>query len=159
MNESQDIFDRIMSWEMMRSLQPFYKRFKEQLLYLLFGGLTTLLSIGLFWLFTDPFAMNALWANVICWVICVAFAYVTNRTWVFSDKANNAAGIIRECASFFVGRFGTLALEEVVLWIGIDRLHINSMAVKIAAQVLVIIGNYMISKLYVFKAKGGGIEK
>ncbi|MBE6040162.1 MAG: GtrA family protein [Clostridiales bacterium] len=153
MNERQDIFDRIMSWEMMRSLQPFYKRFKEQLLYLLFGGLTTLLSIGLFWLFTDPFAMNALWANVICWVICVAFAYVTNRTWVFKDKAHGVRGVIRECIAFFVGRLGTLILEELVLWLGISLLSIDSLIVKIIAQVLVIIGNYVISKWFVFKEK------
>ena len=91
---------------MLKPLQPFYKRFKEQLLYLFFGGLTTLLSIFLFWLMTEPFSMNPLTANVVGWIICVIFAYVTNRTWVFQNKAYGAVKVIRECASFFAGRLG-----------------------------------------------------
>lgn len=151
--KNEDIFDRIMSWRLLKPLQPFCKRFKEQLLYLFFGGLTTLLSIFLFWLFIEPFGMDALVANVIGWIICVAFAYITNRMWVFKDKAHGAAGVIRECAAFFAGRLGTLGLEELVLWIGIDKLGIDSMVVKVFAQVLVIVGNYVISKLFVFRKK------
>ena len=151
MNEKQDVFDRIMSWRLLRPLQPFYMRYKEQLLYLFFGGLTTLLSIALFWLLTEPFGMDPLYANVICWVVCVLFAYVTNRTWVFRNKAHGAAGVARECISFFAGRLGTFVLEELVIWVGIDVLGIDSMPVKIAAQVLVIVGNYVISKFFVFK--------
>ena len=156
MNEQKDIFDRIMSYKILRSFQPVYKRFKEQLLYLFFGGLTTVLSIFLFWLCTVPFSMNPLVANVICWIICVAFAYITNRTWVFQNRASDVTGIVKECGRFFTGRLGTLALEEVVLWFGIDLLGFNSMAVKIVAQVLIIIGNYVISKWLVFKRKEEG---
>ncbi len=155
MNEKQDIFDRILSWGMLKTVQPFYKQFKEQLLYLFFGGLTTLLSIFLFWLMTGSFYMNPLTANVIGWIICVLFAYLTNRAWVFQNRANGAAGIILECASFFAGRLGTLALEELVLWVGIAKLGIYSMVVKVVAQVLVIVGNYVISKWFVFKRERG----
>ena len=146
-----DIFDRLMSWRLLKPLEPFYKKYKEQLLYLFFGGLTTLLNIVLFWMLTRPIGLNALIANVIGWIICVLFAYVTNRTWVFNNKAHNAAEVIRECASFYIGRLSTLLLEEFVLWIGIDLLQINSMSVKIFAQILVIISNYVISKVFVFK--------
>ena len=86
------------------------------------------------------------------WIICVIFAYLTNRTWVFKAKAQDTNGVIRECAAFMIGRLGTLALEEAALWLGIDMLHMNSMPVKILAQVLVIIGNYVISKFFVFRA-------
>ena len=75
-----DIFDRIMALRVLRPLQPFYRKYKEPLLYLFFGGLTFFLSIGLFWAFTVPFGMNALVANVVDWVICVVFAYLTNRS-------------------------------------------------------------------------------
>ena len=151
--EKQDIFDRIMALPGLRVMQPFYARYKEQLLYLLFGGLTTLLSIGLFWLFTEPMGMAALAANIICWIACVGFAYITNRTWVFADKARDPAGIARECGTFFAGRLATLVLEELVLWAGIDGLGMPGMPVKIVAQVLVIVGNYVISKWLVFRKK------
>ena len=149
--KNMDCFDRIMAWRFLKPLQPFYKKFKEQLLYLFFGGLAFLLSIGLFWLFTEPLGMIVHTANVLDWILVVIFAYLTNRTWVFKDKARGLAGIARECGSFMLGRLGTLGLEEAVLWLGIDVLGLNSMAVKLAAQVLVIVGNYLISKFIVFR--------
>ncbi len=149
---NQDVIDRIMAWKVLSPLQPFYKKYKEPLLYLFFGGLVFFLSVGLFWVFTVPFGMNALISNFIDWIICVIFAYLTNRTWVFKAKAQDTNGVIRECAAFMIGRLGTLALEEAALWLGIDMLHMNSMPVKILAQVLVIIGNYVISKFFVFRA-------
>lgn len=150
-NTRPDIFDRIMAWRLLRPLRPFYEKYKEPLLYLFFGGLTTLLSIFLYWLFAHPLGMTPLAANAVSWILCVAFAYVTNRTWVFKDKARGLRGIIREAASFTFGRLATLGLEELILWLGISVLGVNDLAVKIAAQVLVIVGNYVISKFLVFK--------
>ena len=151
MEEKKDIFDKIMRRKLFKHLWPFYHRFKEILLYLFFGGLTTLLSIILFWVFTVPRGMPALSGNVVDWIICVLFAYVTNRTWVCKDKANGRKGIIREATSFIGGRLGTLLMEELILFVGIDLLGVNSMLVKIVAQVLVVVGNYVISKFFVFK--------
>ena len=149
--DKPDIFDRIMAWRLLRPLRPFYQKYKEPLLYLFFGGLTTLLSIFLYWLFAHPLGLPPLMANVISWVLCVAFAYVTNRTWVFEGKARGARGILREAASFTAGRLATLGLEELILWLGIAVLGVNDLIVKIAAQVLTIVGNYIISKFLVFK--------
>lgn len=146
-----DIFDRIMAWGPLKPLQPFYRKYKEPLLYLFFGGLTTLLSIALYWLFAHPLGVEPLVANVISWVLCVAFAYITNRTWVFEQKARERAGVLREAASFAAGRLATLGLEELILWLGISVLGVRDLIVKIVAQVLVIIGNYVISKCLVFR--------
>ena len=146
-----DIFDRIMALRILRPLQPFYRKYKEPLLYLFFGGLTFFLSIGLYWLFAHPFGIEPLFANIISWVLCVAFAYVTNRTWVFTQKAHDSKGVIREAATFAAGRLATLGMEELILWLGITVLDINDIVVKIIAQILVIIGNYVISKWFVFK--------
>ncbi|MBR3554956.1 MAG: GtrA family protein [Oscillospiraceae bacterium] len=140
-----------MALRWLRPLRPFYEKFKEPLLYLFFGGLTTLLSIFLYWLFAHPLGLPPLVANVISWVLCVAFAYVTNRSWVFRNKARGAKGILREAASFTAGRLATLGLEELILWLGIAVLGVGDLAVKIAAQVLTIVGNYVISKFLVFK--------
>ena len=109
------------------------------------------LSIFLYWFFAHPLGMDPLIANIISWILCVAFAYVTNRTWVFENKAHDAKGILREAASFTAGRLATLGLEELILWLGITVLGLNDVVVKIIAQVLVIIGNYLISKLFVFR--------
>lgn len=147
---SPDIFDRIMAWRLLQPLQPFYRKYKEILLYLFFGGLTFFLSIFLYWLFAHPLGLTPLVANIFCWILCVAFAYVTNRTWVFKDKAHTAKGIAKEAASFAAGRLVTLGLEEAILWLGITVLGVNDVVVKIVAQVLVIVGNYLISKFFVF---------
>lgn len=151
MENHPDIFDRIMSLKPCLPLQPFYQKNKEPLLYLFFGGLTFCLSIVLYWLFAHPLGFTPLVANALCWVLCVAFAYITNRTWVFGEKAHDSRGISREAASFVLGRVATLLLEEAALWLGISLLGFNDIAVKVVAQVLVIVGNYIISKRFVFR--------
>ena len=154
MKDQPDIFDRIMSSRLLKPLYPFYRKYKEPLLYLFFGGLTFILSICLYWLFAHPLGLAPLVANALSWVLCVAFAYVTNRTWVFKQKAHDRRGIAREAASFVAGRLATLGLEELILWLGISVLGISDIAVKVVAQVLVIVGNYFISKLFVFRKDG-----
>lgn len=142
----EDIFDRIMSHKAFRPLYPFYKRYKEQLLYLFFGGLCTVVNIVSFWLVAK--VVHPLTANVAAWVISVAFAYFTNRTWVFKSSNNR---IWMEALKFVSGRISTLIMEEVILWIGIEMLGIENIIIKIIGQVVVVIGNYVISKWVVFK--------
>ena len=83
------------------------------------------------------------------------FAYVTNRTWVFVDRAHGARGIVAEIGRFVSGRIATLVLEEALLFVFITLLHLNSLAVKIVAQVAVIVANYVVSKCFVFTRHGG----
>ena len=80
MEEKQDILDRIMNLPVLRAVNPFYRKYKEQLLYLFFGALTTFLNLFVFWVTAK--ILPPLWANVIAWVAGVIFAYVTNRIWV-----------------------------------------------------------------------------
>ena len=149
--EKKDIFDAIMSWPVMKPFRPFYTAHKEVLLYLFFGGLTTLVSIGVFALFTSSMGLDPLWANVLSWIAAVLFAYVTNRTWVFADKADTREGILREMASFFGGRLATLGMEEALIALFITWLGFPAMPVKIVSQIAVIAANYFISKFFVFK--------
>ena len=144
-----DIFDRIMDLGIMKPFKPFYIKYKMPLLYLFFGGLTTVLSIFLFWFFS--LKMSPLIANIISWIVCVIFAYLTNRTWVFESDAKGLKQLGKECLSFAAGRLATLGMEELMLWIGIDLLHVNNVVVKVIAQVAVVIGNYVISKWLVFR--------
>ena len=83
----KDIFDSIMTLPLLRLLNPFYARHKEMLLYLLFGGLSFLVNVGSFVLLNSAFCMSELLANVIAWIVTVAFVYVTNKIWVFKSNA------------------------------------------------------------------------
>ena len=102
--EKKDIFDKLMHLPVLNIFEPFYKKHKEVLMYLFFGGLTFFLNIALYAWLDKGLGMNALIANVICWVVCVLFQYFTNRTWVFDGQVDSAAGFLKQMASFFGGR-------------------------------------------------------
>lgn len=163
MNEPQsekrpDIFDRLMHLPLLRLLEPFYKAHKEGLLYLFFGGVTTLVSFAVFWLFESLLGWNELLANLLSWVISVAVAYVTNRTWVFANRATGSRAIALEIVSFYLSRVATFLIEEGILLVFVTWLKLPPMLVKIVASVVVIILNYVFSKIFVFRKKKGGSE-
>ena len=127
------------------------QKHREVVLYLFFGGITFFLNIILFAVLTGPLGMNELVANAISWVICVLFQFITNRTWVFQAATSSAGGFFKQMASFFGGRLFTLAVEEIILAVFITWLRFPTMPVKIVAQVVVIVLNYIISKWFVFR--------
>lgn len=153
MEEKKDIFDRIMSWRILSFARPFYQKHKEPLLYLFFGALTTLVNFVVFVVFTAWIVIDVLVANVIAWVAAVLFAYLVDRTWVFSSQATTKGQVVGEMVSFFGGRVATLLFEEAAIWLFIKRLGFHAMAVKLAAAVAIVILNYVISKLLVFRKK------
>ena len=111
----------------------------------------TVISIAVFWLFRYPLGLNELVANGISWVIAVLFAFFTNRIWVFRAPTKTAGEFLRQMASFYGGRVVTLLIEEALLAVFITWLGFPDMPVKITAQIVVIVLNYVISKLFVFK--------
>ena len=141
-------------------MTEFLKKHKRALLYLLFGGLTTVLDWGvsflLYFLWGEAIAADR-WlihfADAIAWVAAVAFAYVTNRVWVFESKRNGFLPILGEIAAFAGGRVLTFLLQEAIMAIFFTWLGLNEYAIKIVAAVLVVILNYFISKLLVFRKK------
>lgn len=145
--QEKDIFDRIMELPVLRIVNPFYKKNKEILLYLFFGGLIFLVSISSYAVFNIRIGWNALTANIASWILAVAFAYVTNRAWVFESSTDRGSNLIKEITGFVGGRIATLVIEELILFIFITELGMNSILVKIVAQVIVITLNYVISKL------------
>ena len=145
-----DIFDRLMTLPGLRIFESFYKKNKMMLLYIFFGGCTTAISIASFAVFVG-LGINELIANGLSWIFAVLFAYVTNRTWVFDSKASGMKQIYAEAAAFFGGRLLTLGMEEVLLLVFVTWLRFDSMLIKIAAQVVVLVSNYLISKWLVFR--------
>ena len=148
MQPKPDIFDRIFSWRILGFARPFYLKYKQALLYLFFGALTTAVSLGSFALFTLVIPCDELIANIISWLLAVLFAFLTNRTWVFQSTDQSFG---RQMLTFYLGRVSTLLVEEALILIFVKWLLWDAMAVKIAAQIIVLILNYVISKLFVFK--------
>ena len=133
---------------MFNKLFDLYKKYKEIINYLIFGGLTTLISIVTYALFTKVFHIDYLISNVLSWIIAVLFAYVTNKIFVFESKSKKN---IKEITSFFFFRVVSLIMEMVILYIFVDMLHIDDLVTKIIAQIIVIVSNYVFSKVFVFK--------
>ncbi|MCR5046664.1 MAG: GtrA family protein [Treponema sp.] len=148
-----DIFDRIMTLPILRIFEPFYKAHKMPLLYLFFGGTAFFLNLFLFYAIGRFLKINPLVNNVICWVVCVLYQFWTNRTWVFDGKTEGALDFVKQMLLFFGGRLFTLFLEEAIIAVFITWLKLPEMPVKLAAQVIVIVLNYVISKVFVFKEK------
>ena len=147
-----DIFDRIMRLPGLRRFYKLYAKHKEILLYILFGGVATVVSIGSFVICETLLGIDALIANVISWVLAVATAYGTNRTWVFCSHTKGKA-FWTEMVGFFSGRVLSLLMEETILLVFVTWLHFPGVWIKVAAQIAVLVGNYFISKLIIFKKK------
>ncbi len=138
---------------MKQKIQELWKKYKEIILYLIFGVLTTVVSLVLYYLlvFTILDPNNAIQlqiANIISWIGSVAFAYVTNRKFVFESKNQNK---IKEATSFVMARVATLIMDMAIMFVGVTILHSNDKIMKLISQVVVIIANYVFSKLVVFK--------
>lgn len=135
---------------LLKFFESFYGRHKSIFLYLLFGGISFFLNIALFAILNSTMNVNELVANIIAWILCVLFQFFTNRSWVFDGKVNTKVEFIKQMAEFFGGRIFTLVIEEVILAVFITWLAFNAVAVKLIAQVIVIVLNYIISKVWVF---------
>lgn len=158
-----DIFDRIMSLHCLRKIQPVYAKNKEILLYLFFGGGTTVISFLSFFiaaafiklpdisLFGITIDASVTASNVISWICAVTFSYVTARIWVFQSVSHGSKAVIKEALAFYGGRVFTLIIETVMINVGVQALSINENIMKIIASFVVLVLNYIISKLFVFK--------
>lgn len=146
-----DIFDKIMSLPGLRVLYPFYKKHKRVLLYLFFGAVTTAVSVGVFSLLNIALGVNEHIANLTSWILAVLVAFLTNRTMVFEAETTSVGGFLVQMVKFYGGRVATLLVEELLIFVFITKLELDSFAVKMAAQVIILTLNYIISKLFVFK--------
>ena len=143
---------------MIEKIKALCVKYREILVYLIVGGLTTLVS------WTAKFLWNYLFyagtpypsstqnfiLSVVDWVAGVAFAYPANRRWVFRSK--NPA-ILKEASGFVLSRLSTLLLNILMMQLLVNVLHINVYVSTVFTAILVIVGNYVFSKLFVFKKK------
>lgn len=142
---------------MLKTLLNLYKKYTEVINYLIFGVLTTLVNliskyILLFTIFDASNALQLQIAIIISWILAVLFAYFTNRKFVFDSKTKNK---LKEFISFIIARLSTLFLEMVIMWFFVTLLKLNSdlyvIIFTLLSQFTVIVSNYLLSKLFVFK--------
>ena len=136
-------FDRFVDW---------YIKKTETMRYLVFGALSTVVNILVFALF-NAVGCATLVSNTIAWVVAVIFAYITNKYCVFDAKTTNKKDFLREFGSFIVARLATLGIETIMMLVTIDFWHWNAIVMKVIANVVVIILNFVFSKLFIFKNK------
>lgn len=132
-----------------------YNRFREGLLYLFFGGCTTLVNILSFYLLRKV-KVSTYVSNIIAWVISVIFAFVTNKLFVFESKGKSFKESFKECCSFFFFRIISLLFDMGFMYVFIDLLDVNEMISKVISNIVVIIANYGFSKLFIFKKNKEG---
>ena len=135
----------------MKLLKSLFLKYREFILYVFFGGLTTLVNWAGYWLLADVFHVPYLWATAIAQILSILFAYVTNRIWVFESKAKGFSAVFWEMVRFFGCRAASFVLDLLCMRIGVGGLHINDMVMKLLSNVIVVIGNYVFSKLIVFR--------
>ncbi|MDD6811875.1 MAG: GtrA family protein [Lachnospiraceae bacterium] len=130
-----------------------YKQHEEGINYLIFGFLAFVLNYVLYFFFESLLHMNYMLATAFSWVLTVVFAYWTNRTFVFKSKNANVSGVFKEFTSFISARIATELLELLLMYLMVDLAGINSYIAKLVGQTIVIVTNYFLSKLWIFKEK------
>ena len=139
----------------MNKIKQLYLKYEEVINYLIFGFLTTVVSVVTYLLFVNIFFPNksdldVQIANVLSWICAVLFAYITNRIYVFKSKSEGQKKL-KEVINFFLSRIFTLLAEMASLYLLFSILHIDDAISKIISQVIVIVLNYVLSKILVFK--------
>ena len=134
-----------------KTLRPLFLKYQEYVSYLVFGVLTTLVNLVIFYALDR--LMNYLVANVIAWIGAVIFAYVVNKLLVFESDRRDLRGLLYEIGTFFAARLLSLGLEEGILFLFVTRMGYSERIVKLIAQILVVIFNYVASKLIVFRKR------
>lgn len=147
---------------MINKMLKLWTKHREVLSYLIFGVLTTVVNVGLFMLLTACTSLPTGMANAIALAASILFAYVTNKLWVFESRLSGWAAIL-EFAKFIACRLATGVMDELIVVLGVDYLGpalsltdsaLWALAVKIFANILVIIANYVFSKLLIFRRRG-----
>lgn len=139
---------------LLNKLKDWYKlfqKYREIIVYIIFGGLTTLVNFVGYLVLTRLVGMEAGIANIVAILISILFAYVTNKIWVFESKSTNLKEIAKEMVSFFGCRAFTSLLDIGLFDLLVYVFHISDIWVKLFNQIIVIVLNYILSKVIVFR--------
>lgn len=124
-----------------------YYKYQSIINYIIVGGFTTVVSIVSYFILTKLFLIPYMISTILSWIMAVLFAYFTNKKYVFKSKNKN----ILELINFIKYRLLSLLIEMVIMYILVSILKIDDGIAKIGTQVVVLVLNYLFSKLFVFK--------
>ncbi len=140
---------------MISKIFDLYKKNKEIINYLVVGGCTTLVTIISYYIISSIVDINNnfwfMFANIFSWVLAVIFAYVTNKIFVFESKTKGKKEVSKEMGKFFTSRIITLLIELILMFVLVKIITWDNGLSKIFTQVIVIVLNYVFSKIFVFK--------
>ena len=134
-------------------IKQLMKKYEEVIKYLLIGGLTTVLNYIMFALLVNEAKLEMHSSNLIAWGVSVIFAYLTNKLFVFESKSFKIDVLAKEILTFGAARVFSFILEEVILIIFVNKLGMEKLIIKLIANIIVIIVNYVLSKFIIFKKK------
>ena len=138
---------------MFKAIFQIFKKNKEAILYLIFGGFTTLINILSYSLLYYAVGFSNTLSNIFAWIVSVVFAYITNKLFVFENKSFAFPKIFVELFSFFSCRLLTGILDIGIMFLFVDVLLMNALLIKVISNVVVIILNYVASKFLIFKRR------
>ncbi len=130
-------------------LRRFLLKYQHFLLYTLFGSLTTVMDLAVYYILYNLFSVHYLIAQTISWVVAVLFAYATNKRYVFASRARGMA-MVAEMAKFISGRLFSFGVQTVCLAVLVEFAHWNENVVRLPVLVIVTILNYIVSRVFVF---------
>lgn len=136
----------------MHKIHMLIKKHYDILAYLFFGVLTTVVNYLVYLPCYNWLQMSAAVSNAIAWVVAVAFAYVTNKPFVFKSHDWSAKTVVPELMKFVGSRVASGGLETAIIFVTVDLLQCNGNVMKLITSVLVVVLNYVASKLLVFKS-------
>lgn len=129
------------------------RKHKSFIAYGVFGVFTTIVNIVTYNICYNSVGMSNTLSNIVAWILAVVFAYLTNKIWVFGSKSWKWEVLRREVTAFISCRLATGVLDLVIMFICVDIMHWHALLMKVISNVLVIILNYVFSKLVIFKKK------
>lgn len=135
---------------MIKKIMDLYDNYQEMVNYILFGGLTTLVNIVVFFLLDTGLGWPYLIANAVAIVVSILFAYVTNKIWVFQSKTENFQETFYEFTKFIGFRLLSGLADMAAMWVLVDLLIIDSSISKLLTQFIVVVLNYVFSKFFIF---------
>ena len=133
------------------NIKSLYQKYRDVIPYLFFGVCTTLVNIAVYWIMAYPLRCKTMPSTVVAWIASVLFAYITNRKWVFHSASCGIKEISKEIFWFFACRLATGFVDLACMWLFVTVLGLNDVIIKTLANILVIILNYVASKLLIFK--------
>ena len=143
----------------MEKLKQLWKKHKELILYVFFGGCTTLINIISYFACRELMHLPVVPADVLAWLVSVIFAYVTNKLFVFESKSWRLMLVLKEGAAFLAARVFSLGVDVAMLYVTVTVLGWWELPMKVLANVVVIVINYIFSKWIIFRKDAAKQQK